>query len=208
MAGLERPHAFQTVLRQKGIAEASMAIPEDVGRFRQGVPTVDELIAVPAMEAFPLPEADPAPALDRVNAQQLFTRFQLQTIASSRPRGQDPNLVDVECVGPLLEIPTEFDSLEHFVQFKRELATVYKARSEANGWTESFGVCKHPTCLSSCAPTFEYCLFHLPLDPQYDQQKFIQKCQMAVEGQECPIPCGLSVNRCAFHRISGKDSKP
>ena len=201
-----RDRSFQNVLRQKGVAEPSPAIPDDVGRHLRGVPADDELVPVPDFEEFPFAEAPPPVHLAADEARTKFVQYQLQTIAANPLTNASAGAADQTCVGPVLEIPTEFDSVEDFVKFKRELATVFKARSDAYGWSESVGVCKYPTCTNSVAPSFEYCLFHLPLDPKFEEQGFVGRCKVVTDEKQCEIPCGKNGTKCAFHRALGRET--
>lgn len=204
----ERPkdRTFQTVLRQKGISEPSPAIPDDVGQHLQGVPAEEDLVPIPEFEEFPLAEPPQAADLPAEKVAQQFCQYQLQSIAANPLTNTSSLPGDQTCVGPILEIPTEFDTIEDFVKFKRELATVFKARSDAYGWSESVGVCKFPTCANSVAPSFEYCLFHLPLDPHFEDQGFVGRCKVITDERQCEIPCGKNGTKCAFHRALGRET--
>jgi hypothetical protein len=87
MALGERSHQFQTILQQKGIAETPAAIPEDIGRYGQGVPTADELIPIRPIEEFPLDEQSRPSRLPNDEGRLLFAQFQLQSIAQSPTLG-------------------------------------------------------------------------------------------------------------------------
>ena len=202
----DRSRAFQTLMRQKGIAEASPSIPDNIGRHLKGVPAEEDLVEIPDFEEFPFEEAKPHVHLDSHEARLKFVQYQLQTIAANPMTSTVNAQVDANCVGPILEFPTEFDNVEDFVQFKRELATVYKARSDAYGWSDHVKVCKFPACMNSVAPTFDYCIFHLPLDAKFDQQGFIGQCKVMMDEHQCPIPCGKNGAKCAFHRALPRES--
>jgi hypothetical protein len=206
MAAGERSHSFQTILRQRGIAEASSAIPDEIGRYKQGVPPPDDLIAIPPIEEFPLDEPAPPSKLPHDEVRFLFAQLQLQNIATTRASGDRASPSEPGCVGPILEFPTEFDSVETFLQFKRELNTVFRARSAAFGWQQSFRVCHFPTCLNSAAPPFQYCLYHLPMDPEFESQKLVAVCKAQVDDHQCTTPCGFGSSKCTFHRSLGKES--
>jgi hypothetical protein len=200
----DRSH-IANVLRQKGVGDVSRAMPPEIGRYRLGVPSADSLIPVPDMEEFPLDEPTPAPQLTPGESRAQFCQFQVQHIANdvAVARVSGPEL---DCRGPTLEIPTEFDSVDDFIAFKRALATVFKLRSDEYGWHIPMGVCEFPSCLNSAPPTFHYCLYHLPLDPEFTNQKFLTTCQALVDGRPCGTPCGIGSTKCAFHRALGKDS--
>jgi hypothetical protein len=105
IAAGERWQQFQTILRQKGIAEATAAIPEDIGRYRQGVLTADELIPIRPIEEFPLDEPSRPSRLTNDESRLLFAQFQLQSIAQSPTLGvQAPP--EAACVGPVVQFPT------------------------------------------------------------------------------------------------------
>jgi hypothetical protein len=206
MAAGDRSHSFQTILRQKGIAEASSAIPEEIGRYKQGVPHPDDLVPIPPIEKFPLDEPAPPSKLPQDEGHLLFTQFQLQSIATTQASGDRPSASEPSCVGPILEFPTEFESAEAFIQFKRELNTVFHARSAAYGWPRSFSVCRFPTCLNSAAPPFQYCLYHLPMDREFESQKLVSVCRAQIDDHQCTTPCGFGSSKCTFHRSLGKES--
>lgn len=206
MIGAERPRAFQSILKDKGIAEPSQAIPESVGRHLRGVPGPEDLIEIPDWEEFPLEEPAPIPKVPRDDAKLQFVQYQMQVIAANPATSSSGAQVDIDCIGPIFEIPTEFETVEDFVQFKRELATVYKLRSEKYKWPVPMGVCRFPTCLNSVAPTFEYCIAHLPMDAHFKDQRFFGQCRVMVGDHQCTIPCGIGGSKCAFHRALGRDA--
>ena len=155
------------------------------------------------MESFPLEEQGRIEQLSDQELKHLFAQAQLEAIheESANNINGAPDIV-----GPVLEIPGEFSSIEDYIQFKRELATVYKKRSESYEWPQSVGVCADPLCLNSTAPEFKYCLYHITKDPKYESLGLISKCQAKVDNHECPIPCGAGFSRCAFHRSMPRES--
>lgn len=160
---------------------------------------------MPDSEEFPLEQPPAPPKLDEEQLKSLFLQLQLQYIASDPTFSKSSDVEDNKVVGPVLEIPTEFPTVEDFVQFKRELATAYKIRSEEYGFPKPFSVCKDPLCMGSSAPGFDYCLFHIAKDKMYDKIKLFGKCQAVIDGeQSCQTPCGIGQNKCSFH---SKESK-
>jgi hypothetical protein len=203
MSSIDRTAAFKSILRQKGIAEVSSAIPDEIGRFRQGIPNPADLVTIPQVETFPLEEFVPAEKLSPVEGRVMFCQYQLQTIVRANLPYRPSH--EVKCTGPIVEFPTEFESIDDLLAFKQDLATVFQKRSDAVGWPQSFKVCRFPTCLNSVAPSFEYCLFHLPKDPRFETQKFVSVCKVQTEDHQCSTPCGIGPTKCAFHRTWEKN---
>ncbi|KAK8885679.1 hypothetical protein M9Y10_041131 [Tritrichomonas musculus] len=194
---MDATHNFHSFLREKKIGGPSTTIPEEVGRFRNGVPNSNDLILIPDEESFPLKEQEQTVQLSDLEFRHLFAEAQLEAIhadSSSNANGTP------DIVGPILEIPGEFDTVDDYIQFKRELATVFKKRSEAYEWPQPVGVCYDPLCMNSTAPGFKYCLYHISKDEKYESLGLIGKCQVKVDGHDCPIPCGIGESKCAFHR--------
>lgn len=194
---------FHTTLREKKIGGFSTTIPDEVGKFRSGIPNPNDLIQIPEVESFPLMEHEQAEQLSDAELKHLFAQAQLEAIHadSSNNINGAPDIV-----GPVLEIPGEFDSVEDYVQFKRELATVYKKRSEEYEWPQPVGVCYDPLCMNSTTPGFKYCLYHISKDEKYESLGLISKCQAKVDNHDCPIPCGAGCSKCTFHRSMPRDS--
>lgn len=200
----ERRDYFHNALRSFEVGEWSPNIPEDLGRHMRGIPTAEDLTAVPDSTVFPIEDIEKAEELSEEELRRLFAQVQIQTIVSD-PSSSGDNNEDDNFVGPIIEIPTVFSSVEKFINFKRELQTVYNKKSEDMGWTEPVHVCADPLCINSTPPTFQYCLYHLPLDPNFPKQKLIGQCTAKVDDHQCTIPCGAGQTRCAFHRSSPKD---
>lgn len=200
---MESSHAFHTLLRDKIIGGISSTIPDDMGRFRNGIPTAEELIPIPTSEAFPLDEPEKNDPFSEEELYHLFAQAQLETIHSDPSKlANNSQIIN----GPILEIPGEFASIDDYIQFKRELATFYKKRSDNYEWPEPMGVCSDPLCLNSTAPTFKYCLYHLPKDEKFESLGLVSKCQAKVDDHDCTIPCGNGCSKCAFHRSIPRDS--
>ena len=197
-------HFFHSFLRDRKIGGPSSAIPDEIGRFRSGVPHADDLVQIPDMENFPLEEAEKAEHISEDDLRGLFARAQIESIHADPEKN---NMAANDVVGSVLEIPGEFESVEDYVQFKRELATVYKKRSDEFGWNESVGVCCEPLCFNSTPPGFRFCLFHSNKEDKYDSLGLIGKCQVKVDDHDCPIPCGIGHQKCAFHRNLRETSK-
>ncbi|OHT11073.1 hypothetical protein TRFO_04006 [Tritrichomonas foetus] len=200
---MDSSHIFHNFLREKKIGGISSTIPDEIGRFRNGVPVSDDLIHIPDIEQFPIAPAEKAEYLPENELKLLFAQAQLEAIHADPATS---NSASSDIVDPILEIPGEFDSIEDFIQFKRELTTVYKKRSDDLQWEIPIGVCKDPLCLNSTAPGFDYCLYHIPKDKKYQSLGLVTKCQARVEDHECTIPCSIGQQKCSFHRSMPKEA--
>jgi hypothetical protein len=70
---------FVTPLRQRVIIEASQAISPEICRYSAGVPSADELIAVPPIAQFPLDEAISFQLLSKENSNRCFAHISYST---------------------------------------------------------------------------------------------------------------------------------
>ncbi|KAH0789763.1 hypothetical protein GPJ56_006265 [Histomonas meleagridis] len=188
---------FHNYLKNHKIGEPSTAVPDRLRRANRAIPSESDLEEVPDLEQFPI---DLAPKSEKIEANELrilFLQTQLQRIANE-PSLTNISSEDVNVVGPILEIPTEFASVKDYIKHKRELATAYKKRSDEYGWPKPVGVCMDPLCMNSTAPSFQYCLYHIEQDPLYSKINLFSKCQ-AETNEPCHTPCGIGQSRCAFH---------
>ena len=196
---------FHNCLKLHRIAEASASIPFKYRHQSINIPNESALVDVPDIESFPVEDPPQPIKIADEDLRKMFLQIQLKHIASDPTFNKGNEAEENKVVGPVLEIPTEFATIDDFIEFKRELATVYKIRSEEYGFPKPFSVCKDPLCMGSSAPGFEYCLYHIANDKMYDKIKLFGKCQAVVEGEKtCQTPCGIGQTKCSFH---SKESK-
>ena len=190
--------SFESLLQASHIGTISPYInstmPHDI---IDKVPPPESIIHIDSEEHFPLSPPKKIGDLPIEEMEEYFTQMQMKLLFLKQSFGGHPSNPTISA--SILQIPGEFNSVEDFIQFKRELATVYKARSLSYGWKQIVTVCHEPFCLNSTPPGFIYCCSHVHQDPHYKDQIFIKECSEILEDQNCPIPCGSGFPQCALH---------
>ena len=190
--------SFKSLLQASYVGPTSPYINSNMPHDIIGkIPSSDSLVQISSEEHFPLSHPKEIAQLPTEEMETYFTQMQAELLLLNQRFTQTRTQA---ISGPLIEIPDEFNSIEDFIQFKRELATVYKARTESYGWEQMITVCHEPLCLNSTPPGFSYCCFHIQKDKHYNDQIFIKQCRETLNNHKCPIPCGNDVSSCVFHQ--------
>lgn len=173
MTSKDRTEAFHQFLRQHNIGEFSPAIPEDVGKHLEGIPYEEDLVQVPEMEDFPLPDAEKHTKLEKNDMKKMLTQAQIESILFADNEEEDAN--DITPF-QIIDTTSQYSSAGHFIKVKQALSTIYATRSEEMNLPVTVVCCKELSCTNAAVPTFEYCINHITKDPNFNNQKFVLKC--------------------------------
>ena len=190
----EKRFAFHQFLQTHGIGGFSPSIPEGIGKHLNGVPFEDDLVKIPDMETFPLPEIEKTEKLGTEDMRAMFT--QAQIIQSLFEENEEEDQKESNKKICQIDIPNQFLSEGHFIRFKKELNTYYINQSKNLGLSEEIHCCNEISCCNPCVPSFDYCINHLSKDPKFQNQKLLTKC--SVEG--CNNVCSAGVGVCGRHK--------
>ncbi|EAY19467.1 hypothetical protein TVAG_135980 [Trichomonas vaginalis G3] len=189
---------FLQKLKDNGIGGFSERIPVGVGIHRNGVINESDLVQVPDIEEFPLPQIEPRPAIQPDVLRQAVVQSQFEILLSQLQTAISTSHPSSEL--ERLEPGREFESPEELLKFKRALATYYNEEAQKIGWTKPIQICQEPICLNMAIPSFNYCSNHLSKDPNFKSQSFIKKCSAVDENaNECQFPAQSGVGLCIHH---------
>ncbi|EAY04200.1 hypothetical protein TVAG_298180 [Trichomonas vaginalis G3] len=149
-----------------------------------------KIISVEPTERFPLDEPDiKEPVFD--DLKEAFLSASLEKIVMSRMKAKNS-----KNSGPLLysEKISPLPNAEEFVLYKRQKATQLAKECKDDDLPEPIQLCTFPTCLNTAIPTYKFCINHLPLDPNFNDQPFFVKCP------QCERIAQVGDEKCVFHK--------
>ena len=163
----EKGYAFHAFLRSHGIGEYSPSIPSGIGRHLNGIPKEEDLIEIPEIENFPLENLPEKIKPNEEELKKMFIETQLETILNKNN--------EIFLNSNSINIPNQFKSINHFINFKKELNQYYINKSKELNLSEDVIICSNLLCLNSSCPTFKYCINHINLDENYNKKQFLKK---------------------------------
>lgn len=192
---------FLKKLRRFGIYGFSQKIPKDIGAHLNGLPPKELLIDIPPIESFPLPEPETRKQVDPSELKKCFVQAQLDKLRNNIQMNSNETVEKPKVRGLIIEIGQEFESREEFIKFRRCVATQYMHESQENEWKIPIQICADHICLNPAIPGFNFCNYHLPRDPHFDDQPFLKICShVSADGKPCTTPCSSSMKKCQMHR--------